>query len=106
MVLESPRAGALFRIGDPKIAAALAALSAPQKISRFRRQPDFPGMQLLALLVDCQMLFKVGAAGGNLRAAEGDDDLVLWIFTICCSTPTAPKAGRPTRSAASIPMPA
>jgi len=80
MVLESPRAGALFRIGDPKIAAALAALSAPQKISRFRRQPDFPGMQLLALLVDCQMLFKVGAAGGNLRAAEGDDDLVLWDF--------------------------
>jgi SagB-type dehydrogenase family enzyme len=26
------------------------------------------------------MLFKVGAAGGNLRAAEGDDDLVLWDF--------------------------
>jgi SagB-type dehydrogenase family enzyme len=80
MVLESPRAGALFRIGDPKIAAALAALSAPQKISRFRRQPDFPGMQLLALLVDCRMLFKVDAVGGNLRAAEGDDDLVLWDF--------------------------
>jgi SagB-type dehydrogenase family enzyme len=80
MVLESPRAGALFRIGDPKIAAALATLSAPQKISRFRRQPDFPGMQLLALLLDCQILFKVDAEGGNLRAAEGDDDLVLWDF--------------------------
>jgi SagB-type dehydrogenase family enzyme len=81
MVLESPRAGALFRIGDPKIAAALAALSAPQKISRFRRQDGFPGLALLALLVDCQMLFKVGAAGGDgLRPAEGDHNLVLWDF--------------------------
>ena len=30
LVLESPRAGALFRICDPKIAAALAMLSTPQ----------------------------------------------------------------------------
>ena len=34
MVLESPRAGALFRICDPKIAAALASLSTPQKNQR------------------------------------------------------------------------
>jgi SagB-type dehydrogenase family enzyme len=80
MVLESSRAGALFRIGDPKVAAALALLSAPQKISRFRRQEGFPGLELLALLLDCQILFKVDDAGGSLRAAEGDDDLVLWDF--------------------------
>ena len=81
MVLESPRAGALFRICDPKIATALAALSTPQKISRFRRQEGFPGGQLLALLVDCQILFKIDAAGGDgLRPAEGDDNLVLWDF--------------------------
>lgn len=81
MVLESPRAGALFSIRDPRIAAAIAVLSTPQKISRFRRQAGFPGMVLLALLVDCQILFKIDAAGGDdLRSAEGDDNLVLWDF--------------------------
>jgi SagB-type dehydrogenase family enzyme len=81
MVLESPRAGALFRIGDPKIASTLAALSTPQKISRLRRHDGFPGLALLALLVDCQMLFKVDATGGDgLRPAEGDHNLVLWDF--------------------------
>jgi SagB-type dehydrogenase family enzyme len=81
MVLESPRAAALLRICDPKIAAALATLSAPQKISRFRRQDGFPGLALLALLVDCQMLFKIDAADGDgLRPAEGDQNLVLWDF--------------------------
>jgi len=81
MVLESPRAGALFRICDPKIATALAVLSTPQKISRFRRQDGFPGAGLLALLVDCQILFKIEAAGGDgLRRTEGDDNLVLWDF--------------------------
>jgi hypothetical protein len=79
MVLESPRAGALFKLCDPKIATALATLSTPQKISRFRRHDSFPGIELLALLVDCQILFKIDAAGG-LRPAEGDDNLVLWDF--------------------------
>jgi SagB-type dehydrogenase family enzyme len=81
MVLESPRAGALFKICNPKIAAAMAMLSAPQPIKRLRRQDGFPGVELLALLVDCQILFKIDPARGNgLRPAEGDDDLVLWDF--------------------------
>jgi SagB-type dehydrogenase family enzyme len=81
MVLESPRAGALFRIGDPKVAAALALLSTPQPIKKFRRQDGFPGIEILALLVDCQMLLKIDAAGGDgLRAAEGDENLVMWDF--------------------------
>jgi SagB-type dehydrogenase family enzyme len=81
MVMESPRAGALFRICDPKIAAAIATLSAPQQLKKFRRQEGFPGTELLALLVDCQMLFKVDATDSDgLRATEGDDDLVLWDF--------------------------
>lgn len=81
MVLESPRAGALFRIGDPKIAAALASLSTPQKISTLRRERGFPGLELLALLVDCQILFKIEAAKGDgLRTSEGDGNLVLWDF--------------------------
>ena len=81
MVLELPRAGALFKICDPKIAAAIAMLSTPQQIKELRRQEGFPGVELLALLLDCQILFKVGAAGeSGLRAAEGDDSLVLWDF--------------------------
>ncbi|HLX16686.1 MAG TPA: SagB family peptide dehydrogenase [Bradyrhizobium sp.] len=81
MVLESPRAGALFRICDPKIAAALTILSTPQKISKFRRAPGFPSLELLALLLDCRILFKVSAADKDgLRPSEGDDSLVLWDF--------------------------
>ena len=66
MVLESPRAGALFKICDPKIAAALVALSTPQQVKQLRRQKDFVGRELLGLLVDCQILFKI-AAGDGLR---------------------------------------
>jgi len=62
MVLESPRAGALFRICSPKTAAALATLSSPQQVKQLRRRDGFPGLELLALLVDCQILFKVDAA--------------------------------------------
>jgi SagB-type dehydrogenase family enzyme len=81
MVLESPRAGALFKISNPQIAAAMAVLSTPQTIKRFRRREDFPGLELLALLVDSQILFKIDTAGDKgLRAAEGDDSLVVWDF--------------------------
>jgi SagB-type dehydrogenase family enzyme len=81
MVLESPRSGALFRICDPRIAAAVATLSTPQRISRLKRQDGFPGIEILALLVDCQILFRIDAAGDDgLRATEGDDNLVLWDF--------------------------
>jgi SagB-type dehydrogenase family enzyme len=81
LVLESPRAGALLRICDPGIAAALAKLATPQKIRQLRLQNGFPGIEFLALLVDCQMLFKLDAAkDDNLRAAEGGDELALWDF--------------------------
>ena len=79
MILESPHSGALFKLCDPKIAAALAALSTPQQIKQLRQQRDFLGLELLGLLVDCQILFKVDA-GEGLRPAEGDDALVLWDF--------------------------
>jgi SagB-type dehydrogenase family enzyme len=81
MILESPRAGALFRIRDPKVASTLALLATPQTINRLRRQDGFPGVELFALLLDCKMLFKIDAGGGDgLRANEGDDNLVLWDF--------------------------
>jgi SagB-type dehydrogenase family enzyme len=81
MVLESPRAGALFRICNPKIAAALAMLSTPQQIKQLLRRDGFAGVELLALLLDCQILFKVDAASGSgSRPAEGGHDLVLWDF--------------------------
>jgi SagB-type dehydrogenase family enzyme len=81
MVLESPLAGALFRICNPKIATALAALSSPQKIKQLRRLDGFPGVELLGLLVDCQILLKADASlGADRRLAEGDSNLVLWDF--------------------------
>ena len=80
MVLESPRASALFKICDPTIATAIAILSTPQQIKQLRRQEGFPGVELLALLLDCQILFKVAAGESGLRMAEGDHSLVLWDF--------------------------
>jgi SagB-type dehydrogenase family enzyme len=81
MVLESPRAGALFKICDPQIAAVIAMLSAPRPLAALRRQDGFPGTELLAVLLDCHILFKTDPArASGLRADEGDDSLVLWDF--------------------------
>jgi SagB-type dehydrogenase family enzyme len=80
MILESPRAGALFRICDSKVAAALAVLATPHTVSKLRRQDGYPGDPLLALLLDCQMLFKVEPSSEGLRDGEGDAKLVLWDF--------------------------
>jgi SagB-type dehydrogenase family enzyme len=81
MVLESPLAGALFRICDPKIAAALTVLSTPQRVSKFRRKPGFPGIEPLALLLDCNILFKLETEEvEDLRSSEGGDALIVWDF--------------------------
>ncbi len=81
MVLESPRAGALFKICDPQLATLIATLSTPQQVKQLRRQDGFPGVAFLALLVDCQIVFKIDVAGeSGLRPAEGDHNLVLWDF--------------------------
>ncbi|HEV2957878.1 MAG TPA: SagB family peptide dehydrogenase [Xanthobacteraceae bacterium] len=80
LVLESPRAGALFRIGDPHIAAGLALLAAPRSVGWLRRQGGFPALELLALLLDCDMLIKVDAGRSGLRPEEGDGHLALWDF--------------------------
>jgi SagB-type dehydrogenase family enzyme len=81
LVLESPRSPALFRIYDPDIAATLAMLATPQPVKKLRRQVGSAGITFLALLVDCQILFRVDAAReGGLRPSEGNDSLVLWDF--------------------------
>ena len=81
MVLESPRAAALFTICDPKLASLIAMLSAPQQVRQLRQQDGFPGIEVLALLVDCQMVSKTDPAReSNPRLAEGDHDLALWDF--------------------------
>ncbi|HLH12579.1 MAG TPA: SagB family peptide dehydrogenase [Methylovirgula sp.] len=80
LVLESPRAGALFRICDPNIAASLALLSSPRQIKNLRRQENFPGPALFALLLDCRILLKIRAGENGLRPQEGDANLVLWDF--------------------------
>jgi SagB-type dehydrogenase family enzyme len=81
MVLESPRAGALFRICDPAIGTMLATLSQPHKISRLRRNAPGFSIELLELLLDSQFLLKLDAESGDgLRENEGDGNLVLWDF--------------------------
>src|SRR6202012_3455010 len=80
MILESPLAGALFRIADTNVASIVATLATPQTIAALRRQQGFPGVELLALLLDCRILFKVESGSDGLRAEEGDDHLVLWDF--------------------------
>jgi SagB-type dehydrogenase family enzyme len=81
MVLESPRAGALFKICNPQLASFITALSTPRQIKQLRRQDGFSGLAFLALLVDCKIVLKVNVAGeSGLRPAEGDDNLVLWEF--------------------------
>jgi SagB-type dehydrogenase family enzyme len=81
LVLESPRAGALFRICEPTIATTIATLSRPRQLRQLRRDDGFPGVELLALLLDCQILFRIKTPGSNsLRPAEGDRSLVLWDF--------------------------
>jgi len=80
LVLESPRAAALFRICDPAIAGFLATLTVPQKIAELKRQRGFPGIELLALLADCEILFTPDAKSDGLRESEGDENLVSWDF--------------------------
>lgn len=81
MVLESPRACALFRLCDPSVAAMIAHLSEARTVRELRDSADFPGVELLALLLDGEILFTPGpGADKALREAEGDEDLVLWDF--------------------------
>jgi len=79
LVLESPLAGASFRLCDARVASALARLATPQTLAELRSAPDFPGEEFLALLVDCRFTLAIDPAKG-LRASEGDDDLALWEF--------------------------
>ena len=79
-VLESPRAGALFRICDPTTVAMIAMLSMPRQVKQLRLRDASPQRELLALLVDCQILLKIDTARDVRRAAEDDDHLALWDF--------------------------
>lgn len=80
IVLESPRAGALFRLCDPQIAALVASLAAPRALRDLANTPGWHGAELMSLLLACDLLFAPDEADGSLRAAEGDENLVLWDF--------------------------
>ena len=80
MVLESPRSAALFQICDPRLASLIATLSSPQKVGALRGQPGFPGLEFIGLLLDCNVLFRVGKDSDGLRPSEGDEQLVVWDF--------------------------
>lgn len=79
MVLESPRAGALFKICDPKIATLVATLSNPQSVKELRLQDGFPGIAFFALLVDCRIIVNTDAAAES-ETREDADTLTVWEF--------------------------
>ncbi|MBY6240517.1 SagB family peptide dehydrogenase [Methylosinus sp. Sm6] len=81
IVLESPRSPALFRLCDPGVAAMLASLAEPKAAQQLRRDHGGLISELLAMLVDCRIVFALGSEGGKgLRSNEGEPDLVLWDF--------------------------
>ncbi len=79
MVLESPLAGASFRLCDASAVSAVASLSKPRSLAELSGEHGFPGAEFLALLVDCKMAF-TPEPGRGLRASEGDAALALWEF--------------------------
>ena len=79
MVLESPRAGALFRICDPMLTTLVATLSAPRQIKDLRLQANSPGIGFLALLADCQVVVDADMARG-VGVREDGHDLAIWEF--------------------------
>ena len=103
LVLELPRAGALFKICDPKIASTLAMLSMPRQFKELRQQDDFPGLELLALLLDCGILFKADAGSNGLRIEEGGRNLVFWDFHDLLFHTRSTEGRHANRSVASIP---
>lgn len=79
IVLESPRAGALFRICDPKLVTFVATLSTPQQVEELRLQDGSPAIPFLALLLDCQVVVDTEATDeGGVR--EDGHDLAVWEF--------------------------
>jgi len=80
LIVESPRADAVFRIYDPDVVAALAMLATPRRVGELRRRCAF-GLELFALLLDCKILFKADIAARRVqRPTEGDESLALWDF--------------------------
>jgi SagB-type dehydrogenase family enzyme len=80
MILESPRAGALFKICSPKIMTTLAMLSTPRQIKDLRRSDGFPGLAFLALLVDSRIAQTDTPNKRKPLPVEGDLNLALWDF--------------------------
>jgi SagB-type dehydrogenase family enzyme len=80
IVLESPRASALFKILDPQLAYFIATLSHPRRVDQLRKADGFPGLALLGLLVDCQIVQKTVAGGSEVRGHKDDHTLDLWEF--------------------------
>lgn len=78
MVLESPRASALFRLLDPALVSFIAALSSPRRVDALRKEDGFPGLPILALLLDCQIIDRTGAAKAG--TSKKDHNLALWEF--------------------------
>ncbi len=107
LVLELPRAGALFRICDPEIAAghrearlAAAGQGAPPGGGRRRRRRFSPCSSTAA---SCSA--SIPRARAICARRRETTTSSCGTFTISCSTRARPKAGMPIRSAGLIPMP-
>ena len=82
MVLESPRAGALFKICNPKIAAAIAMLSHPATNQTAPSAGRISGDRASRSAGRIAKSFSRSTLPATVAsdAAEGDDNLVLWDF--------------------------
>ena len=80
MVLESPRAGALFKICDPKIAAAGDALDTATDQTAAAAGRFSRGRACSPCWWIAKSFSRSSAGDDGLRPAEGDDNLVLWDF--------------------------
>ena len=101
LVLESPRAGALFKICEPKIAAALAGASrTPTRRASFVRIRISRGSSFF----HCWSIAKSSSRPVRAAAFVPTKAITIWCcgtFTTCYSTRAAPKAGTPIRRAGS-----
>ena len=98
MVLELPRAGALFKICNPKIASTITTLSTPQQIKQLRRRRVFRASSFLpcwSIAKSCSRSTLPASVASDRRKVTTTS--FFGTFTIFCFTRAARKAGRPIR---------
>ena len=97
-VLESPRAGALFRLCDPDIAATIAGLSEPKTMRQLRRKRGFPASSCWPCwLIARYCLWSTPITTRGRDLPKETAALFCGTFMTCCFTPAAPLGDMPIR---------